>query len=594
MPQIKTESADRGDEDGEESPEYVFATTTSFHGIGRIATAPNLPLRVMWTLATVASYVGFFILMVQMLDSYFKHGTVTDVTLEFVPQVRFPAVTVCNLNKFEDQALTVEEKHYLSYILYGVQEDIDVIAGAPVNKETPNGTEANSTTETPHTEAPHTHGPPGSFSVASITEEKGFTLRNDMHVCTWMGKTCTELDFTHSFSTYGNCYTFNADPVNPINQTIAGSGNGLSVMIDIKSHLYTENPLLPGGTADVGLKLLVHDQNEPPKMDTQGIAVAPGSHAYIAIRQIQYENHVPPWGVCQDLQLEYYDTYTLTGCQLECRSKHVVRNCTCRPIYLPGDAPYCEPEDVAHCVRIVETVYMVCYHHSRGDVRGAPLRLPRALQPGDLPDFELLRKMAKQQSRPDLHRCVWPEPWLHGVRDIAIVFMCVQKRRLRYFVVIAAEVSSGAHPCDCPVPCSMTKYRPTVTHAKWPNKVVENVFPQIFQLGEDYLADNSVVFDVYYDELNFETISQLKAMDDGELASDLGGQMGLFIGASILTLLEIFEYLSLRVIAFVQRRKVRTQKVHTSAYPMPDTLSVNQAAKEKESKAKSFISLRDN
>ncbi|KAI8508043.1 sodium channel [Branchiostoma belcheri] len=193
---------------------------------------------------------------------------------------------------------------------------------------------------------------------ADITREKGFRLGNDMHVCTWMGQTCTELDFTHSFSTYGNCYTFNASPENPINQTIPGSGYGLSVMIDIKSHLYTENPLLPGGTADVGLKLLVHDQNEPPKMDTQGIAVAPGSHAYIAIRQIQYQNHIPPWGVCQDLQLEYYDTYTLTGCQLECRSKYVVQNCTCRPIYLPGDVPYCEPADVAHCVRPVEVHQM--------------------------------------------------------------------------------------------------------------------------------------------------------------------------------------------------------------------------------------------
>ncbi|XP_078656290.1 bile acid-sensitive ion channel-like isoform X2 [Branchiostoma floridae x Branchiostoma belcheri] len=508
MPKIKTPMSSDEGHDWPESPEYVFATTTSFHGIGRIATAPNIPLRVLWTLATLASYIGFFILMVEMLQSYFTHGTVTDVTLEFVPEVRFPAVTICNLNKFEDKALTVEEKHYLSYILYGVQEDIDVIAGAPVNnKFTPNSTDANITTETPQTEAPHTHG---SFSVDSITREKGFRLGNDMHVCTWMGKTCTELDFTHSFSTYGNCYTFNASPENPINQTIPGSGYGLSVMIDIKSHLYTENPLLPGGTADVGLKLLVHDQNEPPKMDTQGIAVAPGSHAYIAIRQIQYQNHIPPWGVCQDLQLEYYDTYTLTGCQLECRSKYVVQNCTCRPIYLPGDAPYCEPADVAHCVRPVE-----------------------------------------------------------------------------------AEVSSGLLPCHCPVPCHMTRYRPTVSFAKWPNQVVENVFTPIFQLEPDYLADNSVVFDVYYEELNYEIISQLKAMDSGQLASDLGGQMGLFIGASILTLLEIFEYLGLRLIAFIQRRKVRTRRVHTSAYPMPDTLSVNQAAKNKESKEKSLMNLKE-
>ncbi|MBN3276154.1 ASIC2 protein, partial [Polyodon spathula] len=57
------------------------------------------------------------------------------------------------------------------------------------------------------------------------------------------------------------------------------------------------------------------------------------------------------------------------------------------------------------------------------------------------------------------------------------------------------------------------------------------------------LWDNILVLDVFFEALNYETIEQKKAYEVAGLLGDIGGQMGLFIGASILTILELFDYL---------------------------------------------------
>lgn len=55
--------------------------------------------------------------------------------------------------------------------------------------------------------------------------------------------------------------------------------------------------------------------------------------------------------------------------------------------------------------------------------------------------------------------------------------------------------------------------------------------------------DNVLVLDIFFEALNYEMIEQKKAYEVAGLLGDIGGQMGLFIGASLLTILEIFDYL---------------------------------------------------
>lgn len=62
----------------------------------------------------------------------------------------------------------------------------------------------------------------------------------------------------------------------------------------------------------------------------------------------------------------------------------------------------------------------------------------------------------------------------------------------------------------------------------------------------DELKDNIVKFRVFYPELEYEVISQNQQYTLSDTISNLGGSMGLLLGASLISLLEIVE-LSLNV-----------------------------------------------
>ncbi|XP_066271540.1 acid-sensing ion channel 4-A-like [Branchiostoma lanceolatum] len=109
----------------------------------------------------------------------------------------------------------------------------------------------------------------------------------------------------------------------------------------------------------------------------------------------------------------------------------------------------------------------------------------------------------------------------------------------------------------------MTKYSTSVSYAGWPNVDTRDAIIGMYGLTRDYMKENGVVFSVFYEELSYRKITELKAMDGGQLASNIGGMMGLFIGASLLTLLEVWEYLWQRLKGFL-RKFWRPNVVQTS------------------------------
>ncbi|XP_051904343.1 acid-sensing ion channel 2 isoform X1 [Hippocampus zosterae] len=102
----------------------------------------------------------------------------------------------------------------------------------------------------------------------------------------------------------------------------------------------------------------------------------------------------------------------------------------------------------------------------------------------------------------------------------------------------ATESSS----CMCRTPCNVTRYNKELSMVKIPSKTSARYLQKKFNKSEKYIADNILVLDVFFEALNYETIEQKKAYEVAGLLGDIGGQMGLFIGASILTILELFDY----------------------------------------------------
>ncbi|XP_077080133.1 acid-sensing ion channel 1A isoform X2 [Siphateles boraxobius] len=104
-------------------------------------------------------------------------------------------------------------------------------------------------------------------------------------------------------------------------------------------------------------------------------------------------------------------------------------------------------------------------------------------------------------------------------------------------------VETDSDYCSCETPCNITRYSKELSFVKIPSKASVKYLAKKYSKSEKYITENVLVLDVFFEALNYETIEQRKAYEVAGLLGDIGGQMGLFIGASILTILELFDYL---------------------------------------------------
>ncbi|XP_035294736.1 acid-sensing ion channel 4 isoform X2 [Cricetulus griseus] len=98
-------------------------------------------------------------------------------------------------------------------------------------------------------------------------------------------------------------------------------------------------------------------------------------------------------------------------------------------------------------------------------------------------------------------------------------------------------------PCFCPTPCNLTRYGKEISMVKMPNRGSARYLARKYNRNETYIRENFLVLDVFFEALTSEAMEQRAAYGLSALLGDLGGQMGLFIGASVLTLLEILDYI---------------------------------------------------
>ncbi|KAL9970020.1 hypothetical protein ACROYT_G022329 [Oculina patagonica] len=105
--------------------------------------------------------------------------------------------------------------------------------------------------------------------------------------------------------------------------------------------------------------------------------------------------------------------------------------------------------------------------------------------------------------------------------------------------------------CDCQVPCSQTKYNAEVSYSKFPdNGTAETFILNGYFADEQYQRENLVFLQVGFKSLSYEMQEQKPAYDSTSLFGEIGGNMGLFLGCSLLTICEFFDF----VISFLAAR----------------------------------------
>ncbi|KFO72129.1 Acid-sensing ion channel 2, partial [Cuculus canorus] len=377
----------------------------------------------------------------------------TQVRTEWSRQLPFPAVTLCNNNPLRFPRLSKGDLYYAGHWLGLLFPNR---TARPLLTELLRGDEARlrwGVVEPPSPEV--------------FRRRAGETLRDSLVVDGEGGESPSpEVFKKRVFTKYGKCYMFNSgEEGRPLLTTVkGGTGNGLEIMLDIQQDEYlpiwgeTEET-----TFEAGVKVQIHSQSEPPFVQELGFGVAPGFQTFVATQEQRLTYLPPPWGECRssDMGLDFFPVYSITACRIDCETRYIVENCNCKMVHMPGDAPFCTPEQYKECA----------------------------------------------------------EPALG----------------------LLAEKDSNY--CICRTPCNLTRYNKELSMVKIPSKTSAKYLEKKFNKSEKYISENILVLDIFFEALNYETIEQKKAYEVAALLGDIGGQMGLFIGASILTILELFDYI---------------------------------------------------
>ncbi|XP_070190671.1 degenerin-like protein unc-105 [Littorina saxatilis] len=300
---------------------------------------------------------------------------------------------------------------------------------------------------------------------------------------------CSRRNFTSFYNHYfGNCYTFNKEVVADA-VSKPGPSHGLSLLLNVESEEYMKQ------SQTVGFKVLIHPSDSMPFPEDDGVIVSPGFATSIGVVRMDLKRSPPPYGKCrnygkkENLEVNMYAMppyevgYSGKACQRTCYQRKVIETCECCDLDYP------------------------C--------------LERSL----------------------------------AILGATSVSFCLQEKQIRCLVRVNDDFERGVSGCEdeCLPACQETTFTEEVSMGVWPSEAslgeLQNklhMLPKVLLEGYNqtdvtFFRKNLAKVHIYYKQLNYERIETEPAYNWYRLLSDLGGQLGLWLGFSLLTAVEFLE-----------------------------------------------------
>ncbi|XP_012941892.1 amiloride-sensitive sodium channel subunit gamma-like [Aplysia californica] len=488
-----------------------FAENTSMHGM---ANAVNIHKRfngllwknVFWFLLILCGIVMSIMNLVKIAEDFRSSPVTTEVKMEYQPKIEFPSVTICNMNKWRNSqfatfnlsifvppprlSLVLSEMetsfgdfHLLLYVTEKCRKGVKSILLPSLLL-----IQANATKD----------------------EKELYYLLSAMRV-----PDSQKIQWGHQLSDMLLECTFDAVSIHFIvvlmvvlfyilvresrhllkTTSRPGPANGLTVVMDIQQDEYMD------AVDTGGLRVVIGERDEMPFPEDEAVDVAPGFATSIALTKVEIRRQSPPYGPCLEMSKEknrelnlYAATYRYTDntCKKTCLQATTMTECKCCAAGYP-----CNPYGVEKVMNYT---------------------LPVG---GNLTYCDLYND-----------------------------------NQTNCFLHVDARQTSGNLGCEhfCPPACFETKFKKTISFGSWPSLAVQKEysgrlnysrFQSAYSSVEEYqiLRQNLLKLHVFYEQLNFEKIVTTPKYDWSILLSNIGGQLGLWLGFSLLTAFEVIELL---------------------------------------------------
>ena len=426
---------------------------SSCHGLPNIVRTNSNLIRILWSLAFLASLVYSVISIINMINDYLNYSVVVNMELVQDYDLEFPTVTVCNNNPFDfsnDQALQTIQS-YLNNITSTKENYLknnETIANYPCDDQI-------------------RHFLIGLFSKFSFSLEKMFIS------CFYDQEKCSKDDFYPIKSpVFGNCFSFNYGKYsNGTRASIrklkrSGIFNGLKLELFIGPREY-----IPCWINENAAIVIIHNRSISPLFAEESIKAPIGMQTNLVVKKLEVKKLPYPYSNCiQDLYSEssftsnafkqairlrgvYTQKWCLLDCALDLNAKNNAKKCS-------------------------QT------------------------------NFECLRDLSNLSD-------FYPD--------------CIN---------------------ECPIECESSYFSVHPNFAKYPSYLygehllsrdeIKAKFPYsnptLAQLSDSVLSLN-----IYHESAIYQKITETPQTTSNTLISNLGGNLGLFLGVSLLSFVEIIE-----------------------------------------------------
>ncbi|XP_048243973.1 acid-sensing ion channel 2-like isoform X1 [Haliotis rufescens] len=137
-------------------------------------------------------------------------------------------------------------------------------------------------------------------------------------------------------------------------------------------------------------------------------------------------------------------------------------------------------------------------------------------------------------------------------------------------IIVRSLMNATIHKsCGCQLPCSFEKYSVKVSSASYPSDVsVDMIMNETMSPDKEYVRNNYLEIKVFYEDLIVQSTVQTPQYTIETIMGNLGGQMGICLGASILTLTELAEFLiilGLTIFAKLRDRRQNVKRIHPTS-----------------------------
>ncbi|XP_043914086.1 amiloride-sensitive sodium channel subunit gamma-like [Protopterus annectens] len=468
---------------------------TSAHGIPNIFRSQHWLRKLVWVIFVSFALCCALWQCTEMVLTYYTYPSYEKIMLVSSARLKFPAVTICNLNSFRlsainknfrmssslqdsglDQTHRRNRSHSWNSTLDHYEEHIQY-AGA-FNKFA------------------------SEFNLLSDEEkvDMGHQLEDMLILCNFHGQECNE-SFFAGFINYkfGNCYTFNSqkatdirgNPISPmvLNTTKAGFMYGLHLELFIQQIEYVRDI-----SHAAGIRLLIHDQAQMPFPEDEGVNIPPGAETDIGIMKVHIKRLKSPYGShCTEgdgIRNFYKDVYgagyTREACKRTCAQQSIMEHCGC------SHWEFASPKDLG---------YPKCN-----------LSVPGVSDCVQLYEFK----------------------FAHDELNCNCPLQCQEE-------IFELTVSGSQWPSTA----FMGNFA----------KDLKEMGGQLSAIANDpvKMRDNLVKVVVYYQQLNYELIEEEPSITEIDLISNMGGLIGLWVGFSVCTIAEFFELFVDILLYFIHR-----------------------------------------